>query len=205
MHASIPKQIAHNRRVLSAEEEIAGINCDVAEFLSQMSANPDELIVVCVNSESGLKRHEECIGGQLSIQGNRQMTATNKIFEGMSNDVDSATLAETTEEVEWTHVLQEAQEKRSTRRIVIYPTTPSEFATKLHTTAFRTPAQSTLPHPSSTPPIPRALEESITQKFVFGCTRPRKFQQEVVPRFLKMVPMFSIPKVTPKMKSTEKN
>jgi hypothetical protein len=92
-----------------------------------MSANPDEPIVVCVNSEAGLKRHEECIGGQLWIQGNRQITATNKVFEGMSNDTDSATLAGITEAVEWTHVLEEAQELRSTRRIVIYPPTSTEF------------------------------------------------------------------------------
>jgi hypothetical protein len=32
MHASLPKQVAYNQRILSAENEIAGINCDIASF-----------------------------------------------------------------------------------------------------------------------------------------------------------------------------
>jgi hypothetical protein len=34
MHASLPKQVSYNQRVLRDEDEIAGINCDVGEFLS---------------------------------------------------------------------------------------------------------------------------------------------------------------------------
>jgi hypothetical protein len=59
MHASLPKQVAYNQRVLSAENEIAGINCDIGEFLSQMSANPTEPVIICVNAGESLKRHEQ--------------------------------------------------------------------------------------------------------------------------------------------------
>jgi hypothetical protein len=34
MHASYSKQVAYNQRVLSAEDEIAGINSEAAGFLS---------------------------------------------------------------------------------------------------------------------------------------------------------------------------
>jgi hypothetical protein len=65
-------------------------NCDIGEFLSQMSPDPAEPLIVCVNSGESLKRHEQHLGGQLWIQGSRQMTATNIPFEGMSNDATSA-------------------------------------------------------------------------------------------------------------------
>jgi hypothetical protein len=48
MHASLSNQTAYNQRVLRDEDEIAGINCDRGEFLSQMSST--EPIIVCVNS-----------------------------------------------------------------------------------------------------------------------------------------------------------
>jgi hypothetical protein len=56
------------------------------------------------------------------------MTATNKSFEGMTNDADSATLAGVAEAVEWTHGLEDGLPKRVTRRIVIYPPTLTEFS-----------------------------------------------------------------------------
>jgi hypothetical protein len=75
MHASLPKQVSYDQRVLHAEDEIAGINCDVGEFLSQMSS--DEQIIICVNAGASLKRHEQHLGGQLWLQSDRHMTATN--------------------------------------------------------------------------------------------------------------------------------
>jgi hypothetical protein len=65
MHASLPKQVAYNQRVLSAEDEIAGINFEVGDFLSKMSANASEPIIICVNAGESLKRHEQHLGGQL--------------------------------------------------------------------------------------------------------------------------------------------
>jgi hypothetical protein len=75
-----------------------------------------------------MKRHKEHIGGQLSIQGDRQMTATNKPFEGMTNDANSATLAGVAEAVEWAHVLEEGLPKRVTQRVVICPPTLTGFS-----------------------------------------------------------------------------
>jgi hypothetical protein len=40
MHASLPRQIAYNQRILKAGQEIDGINCDVADFLSDMNLDP---------------------------------------------------------------------------------------------------------------------------------------------------------------------
>jgi hypothetical protein len=37
MQSTFLKQLAYNQRVLEAEKEVAGINCDVADFLSGMS------------------------------------------------------------------------------------------------------------------------------------------------------------------------
>jgi hypothetical protein len=90
MHASLPKQVAYNQRVLSAEDEIAGINTEVGSFLSKMSATADEPIVIFVNAGESLKRHEQHVGGQLWLQSDRQMTATNIQFDGMSNMIPLA-------------------------------------------------------------------------------------------------------------------
>jgi hypothetical protein len=38
MTARKQKQVASRERVLKAEDEIAGINCDIADFLSDMNA-----------------------------------------------------------------------------------------------------------------------------------------------------------------------
>jgi hypothetical protein len=37
MHASLPKQVAFNRRVLRAEEQTSGINLGLGDFLQEMS------------------------------------------------------------------------------------------------------------------------------------------------------------------------
>jgi hypothetical protein len=112
MHASLPKQAAYNQRVLRAGQEIDGINCDLAEFLSDMDLNPEILVVVCVNSGESLKRHELHIGGQLWLQGDRQMTATNVILPGMKNEANSAVLVAVAEAVEWRHAFEPVGTKR---------------------------------------------------------------------------------------------
>jgi hypothetical protein len=42
MHASLPKQVAYNQRILKAGQEIDGINCDLADFPSRMSLDRPE-------------------------------------------------------------------------------------------------------------------------------------------------------------------
>jgi hypothetical protein len=63
MHASYSKQVAYNQRVLSAEDEIAGINSEAPDFLSQMTANPSEPIIICANAGESFKKHEQHTGG----------------------------------------------------------------------------------------------------------------------------------------------
>jgi hypothetical protein len=73
MHASLPKQVAYNQRVLRAGQETDGINCDLADFLSQMELSPDAPVIVCVNASGSLvRKHEQHVGGQLWLQGDRR-------------------------------------------------------------------------------------------------------------------------------------
>jgi hypothetical protein len=99
---------------LKAEEQIAGINCDLADFLMEMTADPNDPVIVCVNFGASMKRHEQTIGGQLWIQSERRMTAMNSILHGTSNDRESAALSGIVQAVEWKHRLQQC--KARTRR-----------------------------------------------------------------------------------------
>jgi hypothetical protein len=49
------------------------------------------------------------------------MTATNTLFEGMTNDAVSVTLSAVAEAVEWTHTLEDGLPKRPTQRVIVYP------------------------------------------------------------------------------------
>jgi hypothetical protein len=93
-----------------------------------MSVNPSEPIIICVNSGSSFKRHEQHTGGQLWMQADLKMTAMNIPFPGTTNDSESACLAGVAEAVEWAHVLEDGLPKRPTQRVVIYPPTMTEFS-----------------------------------------------------------------------------
>jgi hypothetical protein len=75
--------------VLKAGEEIDGINWDLEDFLAGMNISPEDPVIVCVDAGESMKRDEQHIGGHLSLQGNRSMTATNVIFLGMKNEANS--------------------------------------------------------------------------------------------------------------------
>jgi hypothetical protein len=49
MQSTFLKQLGYDQRVLDAEKEIAGINCDVADLLDGMSNDPSDQLVICVN------------------------------------------------------------------------------------------------------------------------------------------------------------
>jgi hypothetical protein len=70
---------------------------------------------------------------QIWLQSDRQMTATNTQFDGMSNDATSVSLAAVAEAVEWAHVLETCLPKRTTQRVVIYPPSLSKLETVLVT------------------------------------------------------------------------
>jgi hypothetical protein len=121
MQSTLLKQAEYNQRVIDAEDEIAGINVGGVEFLSELSADPAEPLVVCVNGSEEMKRNEEAIGGQLWMQSGRQMTASNKVAEGMTNTRESAILSAAAEAVTWRHALELEDSPRKGQRIVIYP------------------------------------------------------------------------------------
>jgi hypothetical protein len=106
MNSRYLKQVAYNDRVIEAEREVAAINCEAPIFLSEMTLDPAEPVIVCVNGSEEIRRGEEAVAGQLWIQGDRQMTASNTVQQGMANTRESAILSEAAEAVAWTHALE---------------------------------------------------------------------------------------------------
>jgi hypothetical protein len=115
------KQVAYNERVLRAEDEIATINCDIADFFSGMSSSGT--ITVCINSGPTMKKNEPVIGGQFWQQDNRSMAAVNGVIPGTPNTRESVILAAAVEAVEWTHPIEprSVEGKRVASRTIIYP------------------------------------------------------------------------------------
>jgi hypothetical protein len=116
------KQVAYNERIMKAEEEISGINCDIADFVSQMSLDPAEEVIICVNGTHEMNKGERAMAGQLWIQGDKMMTAANPIFPGMANTKESAILSAAAEALEWRNdALESPDPPRKGQRVVIYP------------------------------------------------------------------------------------
>jgi hypothetical protein len=115
------KQVAYNERVLKAEDKIAGIHCEIADFLSDMNAV--KVIIVCVNAGATMKRNKTVLGGQLWQEQGRSMTAVNGTIDGVPNTRESAILAAAVEAVEWKHPIEPVSDdgKRLGLRVVIYP------------------------------------------------------------------------------------
>jgi hypothetical protein len=133
IHSTFLKQVAYNQRVIEAEQEVAGINCDVADFLSGMSVDPAEQLGICVNGSEEMKGDEAAVGGQLWMQGDRQMTAHNLVLDGMANTKESAILSATAEAVTWKHALDQEEGPRKGQRVVIYPKEVSQLEQVLST------------------------------------------------------------------------
>jgi hypothetical protein len=209
IHASVPKQVAYNQHILSAEDEIAGINSEVGDFLSNMSVSPAEPIIICTNAGESLKRHEQHLGGQLWLQSDRQMTATNIRFDRMSNDATSVTLAAAAEAVEWAHVLETGLPKRTTQRVVIYPPSLSKLETVLTTWNVALdmddgPCMRT--HQSSSPLTRGTLVDStLLTRSRYGCVQPPKFQPGDGSKLSKMAETCATLRGTLKTTTTAKN
>jgi hypothetical protein len=133
MQSTFLKQLAYNQRVLNAEKEVAGINCDIAEFLSEISIDSSDQLIICVNGSEEMKRNESSIGGQLWIQGERQMTAANLVLEGMANTKEGAVLTAAVEAVTWKHTLEPDDGPRKGQRVVIYPKEMTQLEAVLST------------------------------------------------------------------------
>jgi hypothetical protein len=80
----------------------------------------DEPVFVCINSSEEMKSEEQAIAGQLWVQGDCQMTASNIAPEGMANTRDSALLYAAAEAVTWNHASQ-PDSPRKGQRVIIFP------------------------------------------------------------------------------------
>jgi hypothetical protein len=121
MQSTYLKQVAYNQRIMKAEEEISGINCDVADFVSQMSLDPVQEVVIYVNGSQEMKKGEKAMAGQLWVQGDRMMTASNPPFDGMANTREAAVLTAAAEAIAWKNEAIEPPGPRKGQRVVIYP------------------------------------------------------------------------------------
>jgi hypothetical protein len=120
MNSRYLKQVAYNDRIIEAEKEVAAINCEAAESLAEMTLDPAEQVIIRVNGSEEMKKGEEAVGGQLWTQGNRRMTAFNRVHEGLANTRESAILSAAVEAVTWTHA-SEIDGPRKGLRVVVCP------------------------------------------------------------------------------------
>jgi hypothetical protein len=97
-----------------------------------MSLDPAEEVVICVNGSQEMKKGETAMAGQLWIQGDRMMTASNPAFEGMSNSKESAVLSAAAEAIGWKNdALESPDPPRKGQRVVIYPKELTDFESVL--------------------------------------------------------------------------
>jgi hypothetical protein len=135
MHASRQKHTAFNRRVLKAEEQISGINSGLGDFLQEMSFKDEDPLFVCLGVGHTM-RATHPVGGQLWTQGSRQMTATNKVLDGMDNGRESVAFSAIVEAVAWRHALENASDPnylRRGQRVIVHPKFLTKFATVMMT------------------------------------------------------------------------
>jgi hypothetical protein len=128
-HASLQKHIAFNRRVLIADEQTAGINSGIGDFLQEMSFEETNPVFVCVGAGHTM-RGTQPIGGQVWKQEDREMSAVNVVLDGMDASPESVILSAIAEAVTWKHAMEMATDpnfKRPGQRVVIYPKTFTNF------------------------------------------------------------------------------
>jgi hypothetical protein len=127
------KQVAFNQRIIAAEEEISGINCDVADFVSEMSLDPSEQVIICVNGSQEMKRGETARAGQLWVQGDRKMSVSNSPLPGMANTKEAAVLSAVADAVAWKNeAIESPDPPRRGKRVVVYPKELSHLDTVLN-------------------------------------------------------------------------
>jgi hypothetical protein len=133
MQSTYMKQVAFNQRIIAAEEEISGINCDIADFVSEMSLDPLEEVIICVNGSQEMKRGENEMAGQLWVLGDRKMSVSNPPLPGMPNTKDAAVLSAVADAVSWKNeALEPADPPRRGKRVVVYPKELSHLDTVIN-------------------------------------------------------------------------
>jgi hypothetical protein len=122
MQSHFLKQSAFNDRIISAEKEIAAINADIPEFLAQMNLDPNDQVVIVTNACEEMKRDEIAYGGQLWMQQDRHMTASNPVILGDPKSREAAIISAVYEAVTWRHALENSVTgQRQGQSVVIYP------------------------------------------------------------------------------------
>jgi hypothetical protein len=121
MQSTLLKQVAFNQRIIEAENEISGTNCDLADFVAGMTLDPAEEMIICVNGSEEMKRSETAMAGQLWMQGERKMAGSNPPYDGMSNSKEAAILTAVAEAVVWKNDALEVDGRRRGQWVVIYP------------------------------------------------------------------------------------
>jgi hypothetical protein len=135
MHASLQKQVAFNRRILKTEEEVARINSGLGDLLQDMRFSEEHPLFVCVNVGHTM-RGAQPVGGQLWTQESKQITAMNKVLEGMDSSRESVTISAIAEAVGRRHELENTSDPNHLRRgqrIIVYPKFLSKFSTGMIT------------------------------------------------------------------------
>jgi hypothetical protein len=99
-----------------------------------MTLDPAEEMIICVNGSEEMKRNETAMAGQLWIQGDRKMTASNPPFDGMADTKEAAILSAVAEAVAWKNEALEPEDPpRKGQRVVIYPKDLVQLDTVLST------------------------------------------------------------------------
>jgi hypothetical protein len=117
MGRKVPRK---HQRILKNEEEVAGINADLADFLQGMKISA--LRVACVNA-GGRMRGMQPVCGQLWTQKNRQMSAASLPMEGLGNSREEAALSGIVDVLSWRHALETSQDPNCLppgQRVVVY-------------------------------------------------------------------------------------
>jgi hypothetical protein len=105
MHASLQKQVAFNGRVLKNEEEISGINSELAQFVLGLSSDPSIPIYICVNDAPSMCGSQP-IGGQYWKQGELQLASTNMVYFDADNSKKSVAISALCDAVAWRRALE---------------------------------------------------------------------------------------------------
>jgi hypothetical protein len=118
---------------LRADEQTAGINSGLGDFLHDMSFEDSNPVSVCVGAGHTL-RGTQPVGGQVWKQENRDMAAVNHVLDGMDTSPESVVLSAMAGAVAWRYTMEMAADlnfKRPGQRIIVYPKLLTKFSEAL--------------------------------------------------------------------------
>jgi hypothetical protein len=81
---------------------------------------PAEEVIIYVNGSQEMRKGEKAMAGQLWVQGDRMMTASNPAFDDMANTREAAVLSAAAEAIAWRNEALETPGPRKGQRVVIF-------------------------------------------------------------------------------------